>query len=409
MSGLARLRQTLAIGGAGLVIMTGACGAPAPRTDQSLTPPVVPTVAGTSLSSPAATKATPSQPPAEPPRTDVTVVMNGDLLWHNTLWYGAREDARRRGKRGYDFAPLLARLRPVVAGADLAICHQEVPIGRSDRPYRNFPRFAVPRQVVNAIKDTGYDVCTTASNHSVDRGFAGVKRTLDELDRVGIAHAGTARTPREANRPTILTTKQGVKIAVISGTFSLNGLPMPRGKPWAVNGLAPGDVREQARNARKAGADLVLVAAHAGTEYSTRENAQQRKLAHSLTSAGDVDLVYMHHAHVVQPWVKINGRWVVYGLGNAVGQGSPNRPRTYEGVTARFTFSRSGSGRFAVSKAEYIPTFVTRYRPGRPARVHVVSASLPDADGQFRRRLLVARARTTAVVNRHDPTGLRRS
>ena len=211
----------------------------------------------------------------------------------------------------------------MVAGADLAICHQEVPIGRSDRPYRNFPRFAVPRQVVGAIKATGYDVCTTASNHSVDRGFAGLKRTLDELDRAGIEHAGTARTRREADRPTIVTTKQGVKIAVISGTFSLNGLPKPRGKPWAVNGLDPDGLRRQARQARKAGADIVLVAAHAGTEYATRENAQQRRLARTLTAAGDVDLVYMHHAHVVQPWAKVNGRWVVYGLGNTVGQQSP--------------------------------------------------------------------------------------
>ena len=54
----------------------------------------------------------PAQPtqrvPAKPKRTSVTVVMNGDLLWHNTLWFGAREDARRRGHGGYDFAPLLA-------------------------------------------------------------------------------------------------------------------------------------------------------------------------------------------------------------------------------------------------------------------------------------------------------------
>ena len=360
------------------------------------------------MSAPPTTPATPSQPPVEPRPREVTVVMNGDLLWHNTLWYGAREDARRRGKRGYDFAPALARLRPVVAGADLAICHQEVPIGRSDRPYRNFPRFAVPRQVVNAIKATGYDVCTTASNHSVDRGFAGLKRTLDELDRAGIEHAGTARTRREAERVTIVTTKQKVKIAVISGTFSLNGLPKPRGKHWAVNGLNPDGLRRQARQAKRAGADIVLVAAHAGTEYATRENAQQRRLARTLTATGDVDLIYMHHAHVVQPWAKVNGRWVVYGLGNAIGQSSPNLPRTYEGVTARFTFTRSGSGRFAVSKAEYIPTLVTSYRPGRPARVHVVSASLPEARGSFRRRLLVARSRTTAVVTRHDPPGLRR-
>ena len=68
----------------------------------------------------------PGPPSAEPQRTNVTVVMNGDLLWHNTLWYGAREDARRHGKGGYDFAPLLAGIKPVISSADLAICHEEV-------------------------------------------------------------------------------------------------------------------------------------------------------------------------------------------------------------------------------------------------------------------------------------------
>ena len=119
---------------------------------------------------------TPSPCVTTPERTNVTVVMNGDLLWHNTLWYGA-EDARRRGHGGYDFAPLLAGMKPVIASADMAICHEEVPLARRGGPYRNFPLFAAPPHVVGAISATGYDVCTTASNHSVDQGFAGLKRT----------------------------------------------------------------------------------------------------------------------------------------------------------------------------------------------------------------------------------------
>jgi poly-gamma-glutamate synthesis protein (capsule biosynthesis protein) len=94
--------------------------------------------------------------------------MNGDLLWHDTLWYGARVDARRRGSDGYDFSTLLAGLRPVIAGADAAICHEEPPLAPVGGPYANYPRFSVPPQVVRAIKQMGYDVCTTASNHSVD-------------------------------------------------------------------------------------------------------------------------------------------------------------------------------------------------------------------------------------------------
>jgi len=70
--------------------------------------------------------------------------MNGDLLWHNTLWFGAKEDARQRGHGGYDFAPLLAGMKPVIASADLAICHEEVPLAPPGGPYRNYPIFAAP-------------------------------------------------------------------------------------------------------------------------------------------------------------------------------------------------------------------------------------------------------------------------
>jgi poly-gamma-glutamate synthesis protein (capsule biosynthesis protein) len=162
----------------------------------------------------------------------------------------------------------------------------------------------------------------------------------------------------------------------------------------------------QAHRARAAGADIVLVAVHVGTEYSTSENSQQVKLARALTASADVDLVYMHHPHVVQPWTIMNKKWVLYGVGNTVAQ--QEAPRTYEGATGRFTFARVGNRRFTVSKAEYIPTLVTAYRPGRPARLYQVSAKLKTAKGSFRSRLLDAQRRTTAVVMRKHPQGLAR-
>jgi poly-gamma-glutamate capsule biosynthesis protein CapA/YwtB (metallophosphatase superfamily) len=379
-----------------------------PSTTALKTSTLNPTAA---LQTPAPSPRSPGQPTtrstSNPQRTSVTVVMNGDLLWHNTLWYGAREDAQRRGHGGYDFAPLLAGMQPVIASADLAICHQEVPLAKPGGPYRNFPLFAVPPQVVKAIAATGYDVCTTASNHAVDQGFAGLKRTLDELDRAKIQHVGTARSKTEAQRPTIFTTRQGVKIAIIAATSSLNGLPMPRGKLWAVQ-LTTRNLVGQAHRARAAGADIVIAALHVGTEYSTRENPQQVALARNLTASSDVDLVYMHHAHVVQPWTKMNQKWVLYGVGNTVAQHATNTPRGYAGATGRFTFTRVGDGRFTVSKAEYIPTLVTRYQPGRPARLYHVSTALKTAKGSFRDRLLAAQRRTSAVVMRKHPQGLTR-
>jgi poly-gamma-glutamate capsule biosynthesis protein CapA/YwtB (metallophosphatase superfamily) len=138
------------------------------------------------------------------------------------------------------------------------------------------------------------------------------------------------------------------------------------------------------------------------------ENEQQTKLARALTASTDVDLVYRHHPHVVQPWTTINKKWVLYGVGNTVAQHAPNVPRGYEGATGRFTFSSVGNKRFTVTKAEYIPTLVTRYQPGRPARLYQVSKALKRAKGSFRDRLLNAQRRTTAVITRKDPLGLQR-
>ena len=285
-----------------------------------------------------------------------------------------RRPRRRRPPRShredsYDFAPLLAGMKPVIADADAAICHDEVPLAPRGGPYRNYPLFAAPPQVVKAIKATGYDLCTTASNHSLDGGFAGLRRTLDELDQAGIQHAGTYRSRAESERPTIFTTASGIKIGLVSATFSTNGLPLPDRKPWAVTPTDTNVLLRRAHRARQAGADIVLVALHAGTEYSSQENDQQRALARRLTASPDVDLVYGHHAHVVQPWTVMNRKWLVYGLGNTVAQHEPSVVRGYEGVTARFTFTASRTGTFTVTRAEYIPTLTTHYQPGRPARL----------------------------------------
>lgn len=329
-----------------------------------------------------------------------TVVMNGDLLWHNTLVFGAREDAAAAGgtKNDLDFAPLLAGVRPVVEAADLAICHNEVPVAPSGGPYKYYPAFAAPEQTLDAVRQVGYDLCTTASNHSLDDGWTGLVRTLDALDERGLQHAGTARTAEEAEKPTIHTTAGGVRIAVVTGTYDTNGIPRPPGREWSVPDLNPDTLLRRAAAARAAGAEVVMVAVHGGDEYDHQPNAQQRALAERLTASPDVDLVYGHHVHVVQPWTKVNGKWVVYGLGNLVAQHLASVPAGYEGVTAQFTFTETPEGRFVVSRAEYRPTLVTRYRAGRPARLLMVNEALASGKGDSA-RLKVAQERTRRVVH----------
>ncbi|MEU8078252.1 CapA family protein [Catellatospora citrea] len=326
---------------------------------------VVTSPSGSPAPSPSAASPTPAGGPFVP-RT-FTVAGSGDVLLHGGLWRQAQQDA---GGRGYDFAPLLKGVRPVIEGADLAICHLETPLGGPQGPFTGYPIFKVPPQIVPALRQTGYDACSTASNHSLDGGEAGVRRTLAALDAAGIAHAGMARSRAEQDRPTIVTVR-GVKVALLSYTFSFNGLTRPRGKEWLVNSLDPERVRQAANGARRAGAEVVIVSIHWGTEYQQRPNEQQVSVARQLLRDGAVDLILGHHAHVVQPFERIEGRWVAYGMGNHVSNQSFSDV-TRDGVISRFTFLETAPGRFTVSEVAALPTYM-QLNSG-PARVLLVTA-----------------------------------
>jgi poly-gamma-glutamate synthesis protein (capsule biosynthesis protein) len=95
---------------------------------------------------------------------------------------------------------MLRPLGTLTRSADLALCHLETPLtGRGVR-LSDYPRYAVPHQLADAIHRAGYDGCSTASNHSLDHGSAGIRSALSKLDSLGIGHTGTARSRREAAR-----------------------------------------------------------------------------------------------------------------------------------------------------------------------------------------------------------------
>jgi poly-gamma-glutamate synthesis protein (capsule biosynthesis protein) len=329
----------------------------------------------------------------------VTVVMNGDVLLHNTLWETARMDAARTGRGAMDFRPLLADLRPVISGADLAICHLETPLAPAGGPYYSYPVFSVPPAIVPALKWEGYDACTTASNHSLDQGFEGIQRTLADLDRAGIAHAGTAVTRKAAHTPLILDA-HGVKVALIEAAYGTNGIPLPAAEPWSVPLIHPPAILRMAAKARAAGADIVLVALHWGTEYMHEPSADQVAIAQRLSRSPDIDFIYGHHVHVVQPYDKVNGTWVVYGLGNTVAEQDPAVEGVYDGNTCRVTFRERADGSFRVAKLEYIPTMITQYDGVHPMRVLNVPQSLHDPKyAALHTQLAATQARVRADVN----------
>ncbi|SCL16392.1 CapA family protein [Micromonospora inyonensis] len=292
--------------------------------------------------------------PVDVPGRTVTVLGAGDILVHPELW----DQARRDGRGQLDFAPMLAPARSAVESADLALCHLETPVAPPGGPYIGFPRFSVPREVVQGIKSVGYDGCSTASNHSIDQGYDGVKRTLDALDAAGLGHTGTYRTARDATRPRIYPV-DGVRIAHLSYTKSFNGLRPAAGQAWIANLIDTDKIKKDAARARAVGAEIVVVSLHWGTEYEHEPDADQQTWAREVAELRNVDLVFGHHAHVVQPVERIGDKWIVYGMGNQIARHAEPVNANRDGAMVRVTFGPAGvAKRWKVRAVEALPTFV---------------------------------------------------
>lgn len=307
----------------------------------SITPPTGPTTTGTAPSEPAG------------PR-ELTLLAAGDVLVHLAVADQARADARRTGRGSFDFFPMFQHVSTRISKADLALCHLEVPLAEPAGPFAGYPLFNAPPQVVDGIRRAGYDGCSVASNHTLDQGERGVVRTIRGLEAAGLGHAGSARNPHEAATARIYD-RSGIKVAHLSYTMNFNGLRRPPGKGWLANPIEPGKILAAAKRARAAGAQIVVLSLHWGTEYQHEPNADQLRWAGQLITSPDIDLIVGHHAHVVQPFRRYGDKWVVFGMGNHLARQRTDATR--EGVMARITFTEVGPGRWRTSRIEAIPTW----------------------------------------------------
>ena len=320
-----------------------------------------------------------------------TIAVTGDVLPHLPVVAAAR-----RADGSYDFRPLLRGISRPLRAADLALCHLEVPLTRDLAALSGYPVFSAPHGLADALAHVGYDGCSVASNHALDRGTTGIGETLRALDRAGLGHAGTARTRHEARRVRAYHVR-GRRVAHLSYTYGLNGAVVPSDRPWTVNLIDRRQILRDARRARRHGADLVLVSLHWGIEYVTAPTAAQRRLAGRLLAAPAVDALIGHHAHVVQPLGRRHGKVVAYGLGNLLSNQSAAccRAATQDGVVVRLVVRERRDGSLRIRDAEYVPTMV---RHPRRRVVAVRQALRRGASGVYATQLRASLRRTRRAI-----------
>jgi poly-gamma-glutamate capsule biosynthesis protein CapA/YwtB (metallophosphatase superfamily) len=362
------------------------------------------TVAGNTASVPPGA----SSPSTDPPITDppvaprsFTLAATGDLLAQSAINERAATNASIWGG-DYDFRPMFEPVRPLIEGADLALCHLETPLARPGTDVLTGDVFNAPHELAVAIEGAGYDGCSTASNRAFDMGADGVAATLDELDFRSIGHAGTARSADEAATLTYYEAA-GVPVAHLAYTVDVNE-PVP--EPYLVNLVDTADIAADARAARASGAQAVIVSVHWGEEFTRDPTAAQQQVAAALADVPEIDLVVGHHAHVVQPITRIGDLPVAFGLGNFLSdqhEAACCPDESQDGVILHVRFVETGpaTGEFTASEFTYTPTRIDR----STHTITALDAALADPalDDDVRAEYEESRARTDAALNLLGP------
>ena len=253
----------------------------------------------------------------------LSLVMVGDNLIHDKIY----NYAYKNGK--YDFNSIFEFMKPVIQKYDLAYYNQETILGGSDIGLSSYPAFNSPFEVGDAMIDTGFNLVSLATNHTLDRGEVAVINSSNYWNKKdSVMAVGSYNSLEERNKIQIKEVN-GIKYTMLNYTYGTNGIPVPGGKDylvniWPVSGSNPDNdnnyqeykkiVKEDIDRVKDK-VDLLMVAMHWGIEYQYEPNSYQIDAAKYLESLG-VDIIIGTHPHVIQPVTYINDTLVIYSLGN---------------------------------------------------------------------------------------------
>lgn len=291
------------------------------------------------------------------------LIFAGDAMMHQ-----AQLDASSIGDDQYDYSSCFAAITDEVKGADYAIVNLETPL--SAPPYSGYPCFNAPASYAKALSDAGFDLLLTSNNHTLDRGDAGIARTINALDSLGIAHIGTYRnaTERSNSIPNIQSIGD-IKVGFLNYTYGTNGFV--EHTPTIVDRIDRRAMSADIKATRAAGAELIAVCIHWGDEYQLLPNSDQKATALWLAEQG-VEMIIGGHPHVIQPMKlhkndKGRNALTVYSLGNLIS--NMRTTDTRGGAIVRVSIGRDSCGQACVHDAAYRLVIVEPGSPGQPFKI----------------------------------------
>lgn len=305
-------------------------------------------------------------PHACAPGDHLLIASVGDVLLHKPLQMKANE---------YGYLRLWAQAIPVIKKADIAFANVEGPMAHNidvagrevlnaddrinHRVYTSYPLFNYNPNLAEALKETGFNVVSTANNHALDRESVGVDRTIEALKHIGLHYSGTVLKGASTPWYTIIRRK-GFSIAWIACTAGTNGREDHHNQVLYCYKRKDRRLIKNLVTQLKTQVDAIIITPHWGVQYQHTPDIKQKQFAKEMLDAGALAIIGSH-PHVLQPMQKYitqDGRstFIAYSLGNFVSyQGTPKNRST---VILYLGLTRLSDHKTIINGIRFIPAYM---------------------------------------------------
>ncbi len=294
---------------------------------------------------------------------EISILAVGDIMFHIP-----QVKAAYIGDGKYDFTQTYKYVKKHIDGADVALANFETVTAGNHIPYSGFPRFNSPKETLHALKDVGFDIISTANNHSLDQGKKGILSTLDNIEELGLKSIGTNRTNEEN---ILIQEVKGIKIGYLSYTYGLNGLDSLLSKDelsYMANLMDEKRIEKDIKKTKELGVDLTVLFLHWGNEYHTMPSDYQIELGEKIIEWGG-NIVFGSHPHVIQRSEEINDKmdnFIIYSMGNFLSNQSlesMGNSLTEDGIMVKVNIEKNFTkDKVIIKEVEYIPTWIYKYK-----------------------------------------------
>jgi poly-gamma-glutamate synthesis protein (capsule biosynthesis protein) len=236
---------------------------------------------------------------------------------------------------GEDYLYPFENVRQYMENDDFTFLNLEGPLTDVGNPIVSRYTFRGPERFVNILTMNSVEGVTLANNHTMDYGIVGMENTRKVLDEAQIPYV-------EKDCSRVITLDSGLTVGLYATMYA---------------NLDKADMVSEITAMREQGVDVIIYAAHWGTEGSYRAKDEQKELAYAAIDAG-ANIVFGTHPHVLQPIEEYNGGVILYSMAN-FSFGGHQQLRDMDTAVVQQVIVREPDGTVTLGERNIIPCSIS--------------------------------------------------